>query len=955
MRLVDTNMPFKVVYAISHHEYLGYLISAHAVQVLASGELSLVHQVIHPENIDEFREKIDENDRQLVKMTREISVREVVKRFGGNPRDLHTFFTQKFDGEIKKLAHLFIQRRLGKMLPLIQQKELYVTAKDGYPAQKRIDILKDRASILFHFRKKEDFTRYYPTIKLRDEKVDFQRKGAILLCLDPAWMLLNGELFTFEKPIDGKKLKPFLSKEFISIPKSKEEEYYRKFITQIIEQYPVYAKGFNIETVRENPSFSLLVKEHDHNSYSFIRQVHYGHFCFPIEEKGTARAELKKEGDNYTFFRIFRKCSVERELLDYYDKIQPNQNSLTPWTYIEKKKGLAWLADYSHKLEEMGVSILQEEDASPINLVRPEIEMETTENGDWFDIKAVVKIGKFSIPFIKFRSHILKNNREYKLPDGSIAILPEHWFSDYRHLLEISENQVNGEETISIRKYQAPLLNFPSEKNNGKTSFMDAVKNLENIPVVQPPEELNAMLRNYQEAGFNWLYFMKSHSMGGILADDMGLGKTLQTLALLQKEKENGITTPSLVVLPTSLIPNWNNEAAKFTPSLQIYTHTGIGRTKEVADFSRYDLVLTTYGIVRQDIDILKSFPFHYVILDESQMIKNPDSKTAKAVRKLVSRHKLSLTGTPIENTVMDIWSQMAFLNPGLLGSETFFKKFYVGPIEKNRDAKRSAKLRRIIYPFILRRKKQQVEKELPPRIEKLHYCEMVPNQEKFYEETRNAYRNYLMELFSQGTWKRNKLNILTGLQKLRQIAIHPQMIEPEEYKLEESGKYQEVKRLLKQVIGKNRSKVLIFSQFVKMLHLIRDDLDKEGIKYNYLDGSTKDRQTPVDTFQNDKNIRVFLISLKAGGVGLNLTAADYVFILDPWWNPAVENQAIDRSHRIGQTRTVFYYKFITKDSIEEKILNLQRRKAEISDDIIQVEEEVYKSLSEMDLEDLLN
>ena len=214
MRLVDTNMPYKVVYAAFHHEYLGYLISAHAVQILASGELSFVHQVIHPENIEEFHEKIDENDRQLVKMMREISEREVVKRFGGSPRDLHTFFTQKFEGEIKKLAHLFIQRRLGKILPLMQDKELFIMAKDGYPAQKKVNILQERASVLFHFRKKEDYTRYYPTIKLRDEKVDFQRKGAILLCLDPAWMLLKGELFTFEKPIDGKKLKPFLSKEF---------------------------------------------------------------------------------------------------------------------------------------------------------------------------------------------------------------------------------------------------------------------------------------------------------------------------------------------------------------------------------------------------------------------------------------------------------------------------------------------------------------------------------------------------------------------------------------------------------------------------------------------------------------------------------------------------------------------------------------------------------------------
>jgi SNF2 family DNA or RNA helicase len=296
----------------------------------------------------------------------------------------------------------------------------------------------------------------------------------------------------------------------------------------------------------------------------------------------------------------------------------------------------------------------------------------------------------------------------------------------------------------------------------------------------------------------------------------------------------------------------------------------------------------------------------------------------------------------------------MAFLNPGLLGAETFFKKFYVLPIEKDKDVKRSAKLRSIIYPFILRRRKDQVEKELPPKVEQLHYCEMTPGQREFYEETRNTYRNYLMELISQGEWKKNKLNILTGLQKLRQIAIHPKMVEPDKFKLNQSGKYLEVKRLLMQVIEREESKVLIFSQFVKMLQLLKKDLDREKIPYNYLDGSTKDRQAQVDTFQEDKNIQVFLISLKAGGVGLNLTAADYVFILDPWWNPAVESQAIDRSHRIGQKRTVFYYKFITEETIEEKILNLQRQKAQLSDDIIQVEEDMYKSLDAVDLQALL-
>ena len=363
-------------------------------------------------------------------------------------------------------------------------------------------------------------------------------------------------------------------------------------------------------------------------------------------------------------------------------------------------------------------------------------------------------------------------------------------------------------------------------------------------------------------------------------------------------------------------------------------------------------MILSTYGVVRQDIEALQKFPFHYVVLDEAQMVKNPSSKTSRAIRKLKARHRLALTGTPVENTIMDIWSQMAFLNPGLLGGERFFKRFYTQPIEKKGDEKRKEKLRKIIYPFVLRRRKSQVEKDLPPKVERLHYCGMLPAQQKLYEETRNQYRNWLLEVLKDPKWQKNKLNILTGIQKLRQIAIHPKLVQHDDYELDQSGKYREVMRMIHRVIGKD-SKVLVFSQFVKVLKLFRGELDEQKIPYCYLDGSTRHRQVEVDRFQNDKDIQVFLISLKAGGVGLNLTAADYVFILDPWWNPAVENQAVDRSHRIGQEKTVFFFKFITEGSIEEKIVALQKRKSQLSDDLINVDEDLYQHMGADELKAL--
>lgn len=953
MRLVDASLPFQVVYATYHHEYLGYLISAHLVQELPGGQLSLVHQGAHPENLEQFTHRLDDTDQELIALCHDILPREIARHFKGNPRQEAEFFLTRFEGKIAELAQQRVQRYMAKILPLLIDREVYSMGNDSYPAHTKLEVLQEKASVLFHFKREAEGTTYYPTIKLHDELINLKKAGGVLLCMEPAWMLANKQIFTFEGEVEGKKLKPFLKRWNIQIPRAKEAEYYRKFVAQIIERYRVKAEGFGIRSVKEQPEFFIQVEAHDASTLTFRRQVRYEDFVLPLDPQERYKARLVTEEPDWYFYRIRRDRRAEQEVSQRLDEIPPNGNgSLTPWEFVDREKGLAWLADHAQELQTAGIGIRQTDDAPRINLGRPEIELTTQETGDWFDIKAVVRIGKFEIPFLKFRSHILRGQREYKLPDDSVAILPEDWFSDYRHLLEVSE-QKNGEDTLSIRKYQAPLLNMPSRDKQNAT-LADNLKQLSEIPEVAAPANLKATLRNYQLEGYRWLHFLKANRMGGILADDMGLGKTLQTLAMLQKECEDGVKQASLVVVPTSLIYNWFNEAKKFTPDLRVLIHTGVNRSKQVERFQHYHLVLTTYGIVRQDVKQLKEYPFHYVILDESQTVKNPDSKTAKAVRKLVSLHRLSITGTPVENTVMDIWSQMAFLNPGLLGTESFFKKFYVQPIEKAHDTKRSAKLRRIIYPFILRRKKQQVEKDLPPRIEKLHYCEMEERQKDFYDETRSQYRNYLIELINSGTWKKNKLNILTGLQKLRQIAIHPQMVEPEEYELRDSGKYKEVKRLLLQIIERKRSKVLVFSQFVKMLSILREDLEKEGIRFNYLDGSTKDRQAQVDSFQKNKDISVFLISLKAGGVGLNLTAADYVFILDPWWNPAVESQAIDRSHRIGQQRTVFYYKFITKDSIEEKILSLQRKKAQLSEDIIAVEDDIYKTLEAEDLEELL-
>jgi SNF2 family DNA or RNA helicase len=400
-------------------------------------------------------------------------------------------------------------------------------------------------------------------------------------------------------------------------------------------------------------------------------------------------------------------------------------------------------------------------------------------------------------------------------------------------------------------------------------------------------------------------------------------------------------------VMPTSLIYNWLNEAKKFTPELKILVYSGADREKDVSLFAEYDVVLTSYGLARIDEMLFQQFYFNYIILDESQSIKNPFSNTSKAIKTFKSRHRLLLSGTPIENSITDLWSQMNFANPGLLGSFNYFKEQYVLPIEKEKDEVKKNKLYALIKPFILRRTKSQVADDLPEKVEQVFYCDMTEAQRDIYEEVKSTFRNELFKTLDQDGLPKAKFSLLAGLVKLRQIANHPAMTNPE-YE-GESGKFNEVILMIENALAEGH-KMLIFSQFVKQLSIYRNYFEEKDIPYSYLDGSVKKRQPIIDDFQNNDQKKIFLISLKVGGVGLNLTAADYVFILDPWWNPAVEQQAIDRTHRIGQKNTVFTYKFISKDTVEEKILKLQQRKSQLANNLITTEDSFIKSLSEDDI-----
>ena len=573
---------------------------------------------------------------------------------------------------------------------------------------------------------------------------------------------------------------------------------------------------------------------------------------------------------------------------------------------------------------------------------------------DWFDLDVNVSFGgesRATLP--KLLKALQKGQKTVQLADGSIGLLPEEWLQKYAVLAGLGDEQADGQ--IRFNKTQVGFLDamiatLPQatfdETYRAARVELDA---FDGIGSAMPPDSFKCDLREYQKDGLGWLNFLRRFNFGGCLADDMGLGKTVQVLSLLESRRVDQKGT-SLVVVPRSLIFNWQSEAAKFAPQMRVLDYTGVARERSVESFQNFDLILTTYGTLRRDIAMLKDYPFDYVILDESQAIKNAATASAKSVRLLHGKHRLAMSGTPIENHLGELWSLFDFLNPGMLGGANLFRTMSGGAASTPEGRQLISKA---VRPFILRRTKKQVAKELPDRVEQTIVCELDEVQRKMYDELRDHYRVSLLQRVEEVGLGGSKIQVLEALLRLRQAACHPALFDP---KLTDAPSAK-LDTLIEQLAALDQEghKALVFSQFTSFLALARAQLDARGIRYEYLDGQTIDRQAHVETFQNDPDCRFFLISLKAGGVGLNLTAADYVFLLDPWWNPAVEAQAIDRAHRIGQTRTVFAYRLIAKDTVEEKVVQLQGSKRDLADAIINQDNSVLGALTADDLKLLLS
>jgi SNF2 family DNA or RNA helicase len=962
MLRVDSSKPCKIVYSLCKHEFLGFLIEPHIVQLNQDGDFSLTYQRLFTTTAKEFSSVLDEIDIKLIKLLEETEQGHIIRRYHKKPVRPFEFFSKTFDQRLHDVIRPKIEKRIVEAFKLLKDKSLYLMSKEGWPVERKIQLADEPASVLFHFRRNEEGTRYFPTIKYQGIRIEFMFKDAQVICNEPAWLLLEDVLYYFDGEIEGKKLQPFLNKRFISIPKSSEKAYFEKFVSPLIEKHHVYAEGFTINTEKFDATPVLKVIFIPGGISQLQLYFRYDNYVFPAGSTTKVSVRMEKIGDDYIFHRIKRSLSWEQSKLD--DLLSLGlETASTLFLNLEVKQIFSdedasfsvinWLNENHEHLLENGFEIEQPDGNKRFLFGSSKVDLEFKEGNDWFDLKAVVFFGPYQIPFMDLRHHILNKIREFTLPSGEVAIIPEKWFSQYGNLLHFTEK---SDDNLRLKKHHIGLINdfanseLASITMDRKLQKLTEFQEIEDLDV---PVDFKGKLRSYQKAGYNWFQFLRNYNFGGCLADDMGLGKTVQTLALLQKIKEEKTeTSASLIIMPTSLIYNWVKEAEKFAPSLRILEHTGTFRSKDVSRFMQYDVVFTTYGITRVDIDLIKNLYFNYVILDESQNIKNPASKAYKAVKQLNSKHKLILSGTPVENTVNDLWTQMSFINPGLLGSQHFFQNDFVIPIEKKRDEEVARKLQALIKPFVLRRTKDQVAKELPEKTIQLFYCQMGEEQAKYYEDIKSEYRNDMLRALEDGTFAKSQIQVLQGLTKLRQIANHPSMID-KDYE-GDSGKFENVIHTLENVLSRGH-KVLVFSQFVKQLEIYRNYFDSEGIRYAYLDGSTQNRGEVVEEFQKNNDIKLFLISLKAGGVGLNLTEADYVFMLDPWWNPAVEQQAIDRTHRIGQKKKVFIYKFITKDTVEEKILALQNRKRSVAESLITTEESFVKSLSAEDIREILN
>jgi SNF2 family DNA or RNA helicase len=740
----------------------------------------------------------------------------------------------------------------------------------------------------------------------------------------------------------------------LRFPLSLKKDIIKKYVLPWMEKYPVIiSEKLNVEVTSPPVQKRIRLSELNESNLMIRAEFLYD------EEVVDYDRETKLVIENGDSIKIIERNKEEEKILhEFLRTLHPsfvNQRNnayfYLPFVDVMKK---GWFIAMMRKVQEHDFSIhgFSELKKFRYTTVLPEFNIEATSSDEFFELKVTIKWGEQVVSLKEIRHAILNWQDTIMLEDGTLGHIPEEWVSQYSLILRTGKEE-NG--VLKVNKVHYTFLEDILDKLDDKARQEIETRRrklieFDSIEKAPLSGDIKAELRPYQLSGFHWMQALDELSWGGCLADDMGLGKTLQTISFLQFLKEKYPGSTQLVICPTSLIFNWESELHKFCPTLKFYIYYGLQREFNDSHFEEYDIVLTSYGVMRNDMEELSNFLWQYIILDESQAIKNPDARVTRAVQQLRSVNRIILSGTPVQNNTFDLFSQFNFLNPGLLGNREFFNREFATPIDKFNSKEKAQHLRKLVNPFTLRRTKEQVAKDLPEKTITVLWCTMDAAQRKLYNEYRDGYRSKLLKKIDEDGIAKSGMDVLEGLLRLRQICDHPALVTKDD-SIDSSVKIDELIREVTENAGNH--KLLVFSQFTGMLQLIKAKFEEAGVSYCYLDGSTSlnNRKEEVNKFQEDESIKAFLISLKAGGVGLNLTVADYVYIVDPWWNPAAEAQAIDRAHRIGQKRNVFAYKMICKDSVEEKILQLQQRKKMLADDLIQEDTGFMKSLNREDVE----
>lgn len=868
-----------------------------------------------------------------------------------------SFFGQhdfEYDGVQTKQYNQVLNNPLD--LPFYVSHENMINAKLTPKKLKPISIQQVRPKATIKVKNEGDFYRLSCQIKLKNKKISTQN-----ILLKDRFILRNNILYYLNDQAIYNCLNFFKkNRDLVYIFSDEFDTFKQEILTPLGEFIEInydFIKKASKKLIRQKALDQIadrMIYLTESDDWILITPiVTYGEIEVPIlskrtihttDSKGKTVVVERNEKKELQFLR-----QVQRQHQNFEEYPQTDFFYLHKQTFLDEE----WFLEAFEAWRKEGIEILgfRQLKKNRYNPHKANIQIGVSSGIDWFDVDAKVSFGKEKASLQALQQSIINKTHYVKLGDGSLGILPQEWIEKFSSYFR---NGAINEEKIRTHKSNFQFIDqlFDKEVLDQETqqeiSFYKAqLEKFEAIESIKIPQGLQAELRSYQKQGLNWLHFLDQFGFGGILADDMGLGKTIQLIAYFLTQLEKGNTEPNLVVVPTSLLFNWKNEIDKFAPQLKYTIWYGPNRKTKNTQLPHYDVVLTTYGTMLSDIDWLSQTTFNVIVLDESQAIKNPASKRYKAARLLKGRQKLAATGTPIENNTFDLYAQLSFVMPGLLGNRREFKDDYSTPIDKFQDDRRAEELQRKVHPFILRRTKKQVAQELPEKTEMIITCAMNEIQRKLYDSYKTEFQKYLNGV-SEEELQKSSLHILQGLTKLRQICNSPALLADQEYYGNESSKLDELLYQIKKLKGEH--KILVFSQFVGMLDLIKRRLTQEDISYAYLTGQTRNRKEAVESFQEDEEVRVFLISLKAGGTGLNLTKADYVFIVDPWWNPAVENQAIDRAYRIGQDKHVIAIRLIVPNTIEEKILQLQKRKLKLVEDLIITDQKSFKHLNKEDL-----